>query len=205
MPVFELLTGSGLAMASGLRAFAPMLVIGLVSRFSSSTELPAGWAWLENPWVLALLGLLVALELIADKVPGVDTVSDVVQTFVRPAAGGIVFSAGSASQTVTVTDPAAFFTGDAWVPFAIGAALALLGHASKAIARAAVNALSLGTAAPVLSTVEDATSVGLSFAALLLPLLALAIMIALVWAYLAFFRRMRRLRARTSAQAPPGP
>ena len=57
---------------------------------------------------MAIVAVLLAVEVVADKIPALDSVNDVIQTFVRPTAGGIVFGAGTASQTAAVTDPGAF-------------------------------------------------------------------------------------------------
>ncbi|MDT5064653.1 MAG: hypothetical protein QOK02_808, partial [Mycobacterium sp.] len=95
----EFLTGLGLASASGLNAYIPLLAMGLLARFTDLVNLPHGWAWLENGWVLVIVAVLLAVEVVADKIPALDSINDVVQTFVRPTSGGIVFGAGTASQT----------------------------------------------------------------------------------------------------------
>ncbi len=56
--MLEVLTGTGLAVAAGLNAYIPLLVLGLAGRFIDFVELPAAWAWLSNEWVLAILGAL---------------------------------------------------------------------------------------------------------------------------------------------------
>ena len=112
----EFLTGTGLAVAAGLNAYIPLLMLGLAGRFLDFVDLPANWAWLENPWVLGILGVLLVVEIVADKIPAVDSINDILQTVVRPAAGGIAFGTGSASGTAVVSDPAAFFTSGSWVP-----------------------------------------------------------------------------------------
>ena len=97
--------GAGLAASAGLNAYIPLLTMGLLARYTDLIDLPIGWQWLANGWVIAILALLLAIEVVADKVPVVDHVNDVVQTVVRPTAGGLAFGAGSASETVTVDDP----------------------------------------------------------------------------------------------------
>lgn len=104
--MLEVLTGAGLASASGLNAFIPMLSLGLLSRFTDLVNLPAGWEWLENEWVLGIIAVLLVLELVADKIPAIDSINDVVQTVIRPTAGGIVFGAGTAAQTAAIQNPA---------------------------------------------------------------------------------------------------
>lgn len=58
----------------------------LLSRFTDLVGLPAGWAWLANGWVQIILGVLLIIEVIADKVPAVDSINDWIQTIMRPAA-----------------------------------------------------------------------------------------------------------------------
>ena len=160
----ELLTGFGLATAAGLNAYIPLLALGLLARFTDLVTLPHGWAWLENGWVMAIVAVLLAVEVVADKVPALDSVNDAIQTFVRPTAGGIVFGSGTAAQTAAVTDPGAFATSGQWIPIAIGVVTALAVHLTKTAVRPAANVATAGVAAPVLSTMEDITSVGLVFA-----------------------------------------
>ena len=98
--MLEFLTGSALAASAGLNAYIPLLLIGLGSRFTGLIELPPNWVWLQNEWVLGILAVLLVLEILADKVPGVDSVNDIVQTVVRPTSGGLAFGSGSAATTV---------------------------------------------------------------------------------------------------------
>lgn len=192
------MTGLGLATASGLNAYIPLLTMGLLARFTSLITLPAGWSWLENGWVMAIVALLLAVEIIADKIPALDSVNDVVQTLVRPTSGGIVFGSGTAAQTAAVTDPGEFARTGQWVPVAIGVGTALVVHLTKTALRPAANAATVGAAAPVLSTIEDITSVGLVFVAILIPVLVLVLLVALLWAAVALLRRRRRRRPLTS-------
>jgi len=194
----ELLTGLGLATAAGLNAYIPLLALGLLSRFTDLVSLPHGYAWLENGWVLAIVAILLVVEIIADKVPALDSVNDTIQTFVRPTAGGIVFGSGTAAQTSAVTDPGAFAQSGQWIPVAIGVVVALVVSLTKSTVRPAANVATAGMAAPVLSTVEDFTSIVLVFLALLLPALVLVAAIALVWAAVRLIRRRRRGRADAS-------
>jgi hypothetical protein len=199
--MLELLTGAGLAAAAGLNAYIPLLVLGLLSAHTGLIELPAGWVWLENGWVQLILAVLLVIEIVADKIPVVDSVNDVIQTIVRPAAGGIVFGSGAASETATVTDPAEFFTSQQWVPIAIGVVLALLVHGAKALARPAANTVTGGLAAPALSSLEDVASAVLAFTAILLPILVVVLLAGLVVAAVLLIRRARRRRAVRRAAA----
>ena len=103
--MLEVLTATGLALAAGLNAWIPLLVIGALDRFTGLVELPAGWEWLSNEWVLLILLVLLVVEVVADKVPGLDSLNDIVQTVVRPTAGGLAFGSGVGATTTAVTDP----------------------------------------------------------------------------------------------------
>ena len=191
----ELLTGFGLATAAGLNAYIPLLALGLLSRFTDLITLPHGWAWLENGWVMTIVAALLVVEIVADKIPALDSINDAVQTFVRPTAGGIVFGSGTASQTSAVTDPGAFAQSGQWIPVVMGVVTALVVSLTKSTVRPAANVATAGMAAPVLSTVEDIASVGLVFLAILVPVLVLVAVLALVWAVLRIMRRRRRKAA----------
>lgn len=190
----ELLTGVGLASAAGLNAYIPLLALGLLARFTDVVNLPHGWSWLENGWVLLIVAVLLTVEVVADKIPALDSVNDVIQTFVRPTSGGIVFGAGTASQTAAVADPGAFVSSGQWIPVAIGVVVALVMHLTKTAVRPVANVATAGVAAPVLSTFEDITSVGLVFAAILLPVLVLVALVFVAWVAFALWRRRRRTR-----------
>ncbi|MCX6482841.1 MAG: DUF4126 domain-containing protein [Mycobacterium sp.] len=188
----EFLTGFGLATSAGLNAYIPMLLMGLLARFTSLVNLPHGWTWLENGWVMAIVAVLLGVEIVADKVPALDSINDAVQTFVRPASGGIVFGSGTAAQTAAVSDPAEFARSGQWVPVVIGVVTALVVHLTKTAVRPAANIATAGVAAPVLSTIEDFTSVSLVFIAILVPALVLVVVAALAWGAIWLLRRRRR-------------
>jgi Domain of unknown function (DUF4126) len=195
--VLELLTGTGLAASAGLNAYIPLLLVGLLNRYTALVDLPSSWQWLSNGWVIGILVVLLAIEVVADKVPVVDHVNDAVQTFVRPTAGGLAFGAGSTSQTVTVSDPGQFFSTNQWLPIALGVAIALGVHIVKAATRPVVNASTAGVGAPVASTAEDATSAIMSVVALVLPVLVLVLLAGMVLgAGVLLRKRADRKRAR---------
>lgn len=196
--MFEVLTGGGLALSAGLNAYIPLIALGLATRFTSLVEVPQQWAWLGNGWVLIILAVLLVLEVIADKVPAVDHVNDMIQTLVRPTAGGIVFAAGSGAHTPAITDPGQFFTTGAAAPFIVGLVLALGTHVAKAGVRSVVNLSTAGIGAPVASTVEDVSAVAMTVLAVLLPILLIVFLFLLavigIWVY-----RQRRARTRLAS------
>lgn len=196
--MLELITGTVLAASAGLNAYIPLLGLGLMARFTSFIELPDGWSWLANEWSLGIVAVLLIVEIVVDKVPALDTVNDVLQTVIRPASGGLAFSAGSASETVAVTDPAAFVTSAQIWPFVLGVLVALVPHLLKAIARPALNLVTAGAGAAVASTLEDIGAVVLTVLAVIVPVLALvALVVALVW----LVRRLRRAVAARRARS----
>jgi len=203
--MLELLTGTGLAAAAGLNAYIPLLALGLAARFTDLVQLPSGWSWLSNEWVLVILGVLLLIELVADKIPAVDSINDWIQTIVRPASGGLVFGSGAASTTVAVTDPGNFFASNQWVSIAIGVAIALVVHLAKMLVRPALNALSAGLAAPVVSTFEDVGSLVMTVFAIIIPVLVIVSIVGLAVAVWLIIRRARKTRRnQKSAVLPEG-
>jgi hypothetical protein len=200
--VLEALTGLGLATAAGLNAYIPLIAVGLVSRFTGALDLSSPYDWLENGWVLSALGVLLAVEVVLDKVPIVDTVNDTIQTVIRPLSGGVTFAA-----TAAAADADAAWTQDyAWLGWVGGIAVALLVHAAKAVSRPVINASTLGAGAPVVSTAEDATSLGFSLSALFAPLLVLVGLVLFGWLVFVALRNARRRRAPPQGYNPgPSP
>lgn len=196
--MIELFTGAGLATSAGLNAYIPLLILGLTGRYADFVQLPAAAHWLSNGWVLGVLGVLLVVEVVADKIPALDSINDVIQTVVRPTSGGISFGAGAASETAAVADPGSFFSDQGWIMVVLGGVLALIVSLAKTITRPIVNAFSGGLGAPVVSTLEDLGSLGLAVAAILVPVLAaLAVLIILVIGFRAgmWWTRRRRNRA----------
>ena len=106
-----------------------------------------------------------------------------------------MFGSGTAAHTSAVTDPGAFAQSGQWIPIAIGVVTALVVSLTKSTVRPAANVATAGMAAPVLSGVEDVTSVALVFLAILVPVPVLVAVVALVWAVLRIVRRRRRKAA----------
>jgi uncharacterized membrane protein len=202
--MLEVLTGAGLAAAAGLNAYIPLLVMGLAARFDW-IGLPTGWTWLSNEWVLVIIGLLLVVEVVADKVPAVDSVNDWIQTVVRPASGGIVFAGGIGTETVAVDDPGSFFSTGAWVPIVIGIVLALVVHLAKMAVRPIANLGTAGVAAPVLSTAEDGASLLMVVFALVAPILVLIGLALMVLGFVLLVRAMRRRRQTRAAAVAATP
>jgi hypothetical protein len=177
-----LLTGIGLAAAAGLNAYIPLLLCGLLARFDV-LDLAAPYDLLASNTALAVLTVLLAIEVLADKIPAVDSLNDVVQTVLRPASGALLFAAAASGNAQ-------------WVQvLALVAGLVTAGtvHGAKAVARPMINVSTAGTGGPVVSVVEDAVSITLTLAAIFLPVLVLALLGVL--GYLGW-RVVRRRRQR---------
>ncbi len=199
--MLETLTGSGLAVAAGLNAYIPLLTAGLLARYTDWITLPAGWSWLTNGWMLAILGVLLVVEIVADKVPAVDHVNDVLATVIRPTSGGLVFGATASAPTVAVSDPQAFADTN-WVPILVGATVALSVHLLKVATRAVLNSVTFGIAAPVVSTIEDTGSVTVSVLAIIAPIVILAVFAILGFVAWRVWRRWRRRRNTSGGPRP---
>lgn len=196
--MIEFVIGSSLAAAAGLNAWIPLFLLGLAARLLPAVTLPAGWTWLSSDLALWIIGLLLVLEIVADKIPALDSLNDIVHSIIRPAAGGIAFGAGASAQTVAVDDPGTFFSTHAWIPIVAGVLIALAVHVVKATGRVAANTATAGIAAPALSTAEDVVSFVLAVAAILVPLLAAALLVGLIVAVVVAARRRTRRRRRTA-------
>jgi len=176
------LGGVAIAAACGLRAFLPLLVLGLGARFGLVHLAPQA-AWLSGDTVLWTLGVAAVLELLGDKIPVVDHALDVAGTFVRPAAAAVAGWATFAGVHPALSFAAAVVLG----------AGALGVHALKAKTRLGSSALTLGHANPLLSVTEDVAAGALSGLAILAPLVAFAV---LALGLVLVARWMRRPRAR---------
>ena len=190
----EFLVGSGLAAAAGLNAWMPLFLLGLADRLTGLVELPAGWAWLSSDAALWITGILLVLEIVADKIPALDSINDAIQTVIRPAAGGIAFGAGAGAETLQVDDPAGLFADGGWIPIVVGVVIALGFHLLKVGTRATANVATAGFAAPVLSTAEDASALTLIVFAIVLPIIAGLLLIGFVVLAVTVIRRARRRR-----------
>ena len=165
----DIFTAFGLSASAGLNAYIPLLVVSLVARFTDWIELSQPWDTLESWWVIGILALLSLVEFFADKIPAVNHVNDILQTFVRPGAGAVVFAA---SARVAEVHPV----------LAMAAGLLIAGsvHAAKSAAiRPVVTATTGGAGNIPVSILEDITSTLLSILAIIIPILVAVIMILL--------------------------
>jgi hypothetical protein len=119
---------AALGWASGLRLYAVVFFTGMAG-FLGWVELPRGLHVLQHPAMLGASGFMLFVEFFADKIPGVDTLWDVVHTVVRiPAGAALAAAVFGADQSTWAT-----------VAALLGGTLAATSHVAKATTRAAVN------------------------------------------------------------------
>lgn len=118
----------GLSWASGIRLYMTLFVAGWFGR-NGWIELPPALQVLESPWVIGLTGFLLIVEFLADKVPGIDSAWDALQTFIRVPAGAVLGAAALGEMGAEWSTLAAILGGT----FAAGA------HVTKAGSRALIN------------------------------------------------------------------
>lgn len=184
----ELLTGIftafGLSASAGLNAYIPLLIVGLIARYTDLLNLSKPWDTLASPWIILLLCVLVIIEMLADKVPAVNHINDLIQTVIRPTAGAIAFAASA--NVVTDVSPV----------LAMGAGLLVAGtvHVAKAgVMRPLVTATTGGTANTPVSIAEDVTSTLLSLVAIIVPILIGTLIIVLAaFVFYWLYRRSER-------------
>jgi hypothetical protein len=160
----------GLSTSAGLNAYLPLLVVGLVARYTDLITLNGPWDMLTNGWVLAVLAVLLLVEMTVDKIPAIDSLNDIIQTAGRPLAGAILFAAGSGLVGELHPVPA----------FIAGLLIAGGVHAAKTAARPVVTVITGGLGNWLVSLLEDVLSFIIVVVAILLPLLVLLVIAVLV-------------------------
>ncbi|WP_040156022.1 DUF4126 domain-containing protein [Mobilicoccus massiliensis] len=148
--------------ASGINAYAVVLVMGLIERFWQITEIPDVLARTD---VLIVAGVLFLLESVADKIPYLDSAWDAIHLAVRPVVGAALGYLIGAEQSTSLAAALA----------ATGGITALLAHLTKAGVRAGVNLSPEPVSNAVVSVTEDATVVGVVGLAAAFPLVAAGI------------------------------
>ncbi len=167
----------GLSASAGLNAYIPLLVVALLGRFTNLVQLKAPFDTLTSWWIIGLLVVLITIEFFADKIPAVNHVNDVIQTFVRPVAGAIVFAASA--QIFSDLHPV--------LALAAGVLTAGTVHAVKSVAvRPAVTATTGGIGNTPVSILEDIAATVVSILSIVIPILIFIILLLvlalLIWA-----------------------
>jgi uncharacterized membrane protein len=175
-------TAFGLSASAGLNAYIPLLVVGVIAHYTDWITLSEPWDLLANPWVLIVLGILVIIEMLADKVPAVNHINDAIQTFVRPAAGAIAFAASA--NVITDISPV--------LALICGLLVAGSVHAVKSVAvRPVVTATTGGAGNVPVSIAEDVFSTVMSILAIVVPILVVIILIVMIVLFFQWRQRRR--------------
>jgi hypothetical protein len=176
----------GTAWTSGINLYATVTVLGVLQKFGA-TKLPLGLTVLDNWWIIGIAGFLFAVEFFADKIPYVDSVWDVVHTFIRVPAGAVMAYAATNELDPTVSTVATL----------LGGGLALSSHGTKSALRATANLSPEPFSNWILSLAEDAIAIVGSFLAVFAPVIIAIVLVIFVgifgWFAPKIFRAMRRL------------
>jgi len=171
MGIFNIISAFGLSASTGLNAYIPLLVVSLLARYTDLIKLSSPWDAMTSWWVIGTLIFLSIIEVLADKIPAVSHINDVVQSFVRPTAGAIVFAASASN--ITHVNPV----------LALIAGLLISGsvHAVKSLAiRPAVTVATGGTANVPVSIAEDITSATVSILSVVVPVIAACLLVLII-------------------------
>jgi uncharacterized membrane protein len=175
---------TGLAWASGLRLYLALFVAGWFGRMGW-IDLPPALQVLQSPWVLGVAAVLAAVEFLADKVPGLDSVWDAIHTFIRIPAGAVLGAAAMGQMAPEWTTIAAI----------LGGTVAAGAHATKSGSRALINTSPEPLSNWTASFSEDAAVVGGLWAAFFHPLLwfvlLLVFLILMLWLLPKLWRGLR--------------
>ncbi len=181
MDILNILSAFGLSASAGLNAYIPLLIVALVARFTNLIQLTKPWDALTSWWVIGLLVVLSIVEFFADKIPAVNHVNDAIQTFIRPAAGAILFAASA--KVVTNVHPI--------LSLALGLLVAGGIHTVKSVAvRPAVTATTAGVGNVPVSILEDLVSTVVSILSVVVPVI-IACLLVLLTAWI-IWRLLRR-------------
>jgi hypothetical protein len=187
--ILGILGAFGLSFSAGLNAYIPLLMVSLLGRFTDLIQLSKPWDALTSWWTIGVLIVLVILEAFADKVPVLHHANDLIQTFIRPTAGAILFAASA--KTVTEISPV--------LSVIAGIIVAGSVHVAKSAAvRPLISAASGGTASPIASFIEDILATALSVLSIVLPILMLFFLILTVWWVVWIVRKLKRKKNRVT-------
>lgn len=184
--VLPVLLGLGLASATGLRTFLPLLMLAGAARFGLfGIDLNAQMAWLTSDAAIMALGIAAVVEFTGDKIPVVDNALSTLGLITRPVAGAV--AAGSVFAGVDPTTAAV-------AGVIIGAPTALAFNAAQGGARLTSTATTGGLGNPVLSFLEDIMAVFTVILSFLAPILVPILLIVLAVVVFRLARRLRRPR-----------
>ena len=200
-PVETIALTMGVAWASGINLYAAIVTLGVMSA-TGNIDLPPDLEVLANPLVIGAAGLMFFIEFFADKVPGVDSGWDTIQTFIRIPAGAIL-AAGAVGDVSAGAELAAAIA---------GGSLAGATHFTKAGTRLAINTSPEPVSNWTASILEDIAVIAGLWAALNHPIVFLVLVglfiLLMIWLLPKIFRAIRAVYRKLRSifgNAPPEP
>ena len=184
------LTAFGVSAVSPLNVYLSLLIVTLLARFTSLVDLNPTFEAMTSIWVISLLAVLFVWELVADKVPVLDSINDTAGTFIRPAAGGIIWLANKN----VITD---------WSPvLAVILGILIAGgvHAAKATGRGLSTATTGGSANPVISSIEDVVAGVGTVLSIVLPFAVPLVVAVVAFFVIRWWRRRRQKKGVVGVQ-----
>ena len=187
----------GSAWLSGINLYATVFMLGMLQRFHVA-HLPGDLSYLGHTWVIALAGALYLVQFAADKIPVVDSVWDMVHTFIRVPAGAVLAATAFASFDPSVR----------LVALLVGGGVALSSHSAKTATRLAANTSPEPFSNIALSVAGDLLAVGGTALMAIHPVIVLAfvavavgvsvVLVRMIWKFM-----LRLFSSRPQALAEP--
>jgi hypothetical protein len=168
---------SGVSFAAGLNVYATVATLGLLAR-TGVIEIPQSLHLVESWWVIAIAGVLFAIEFVADKIPAFDLIWNALHTFVRIPVASLLAYQATAQLSPQMQMLSAV----------IGGVIAFAAHGGKIAARAAVTPSPEPVSNSILSVGEDVAAVGLTWFATAHPFIAAALVAILLFLIVIFVR-----------------
>lgn len=181
----------GSAWAAGINLYATVLVLGILDMFGLAI-LPDELAVLSSPLVLGFAALLFCVEFVADKIPGVDSLWDMLHTFIRIPAGAYLAASTAAGMDFGLPEETSYIAA-----LLMGGVISGGSHLSKATSRAAINTSPEPFTNWFASFVEDILAVGAVILAVFAPVVLLSVvgafLLLAVWLLPKLIRTLIRL------------
>jgi len=171
----------GFSAAAGINLYATVAILGLASRYGW-VALPPQFKVFDNDVIIIVALVMYVVEFLADKIPWVDSVWDLIHTLIRPVGGALIAVAALGQASPTVEGLVAL----------LGGTVAAGTHLTKAGTRVMVNASPEPFSNWALSLLEDLFVVGLGLLTLKYPLLALGVAVLLLVLIIIFARVLLR-------------
>jgi hypothetical protein len=185
--------GLALATAAGLNGYLPLLIVALADRAAESFNLDQPYDFISSSAGIVILLLLLTVELVADKIPRIDHLNDLVQSAIRPAAGAVLFMAVAHPD-----DPV-----HPLVAMLLGLVVAGAVHWYKTTSRPLITVNTGGVGNPIVSLVEDALCAAVTVVSLILPLVGVAFAALSLICMRSVYRRFQRPRVPPAPSAAP--